>query len=186
MGNGIPLEATFEWQPGRVGHRTGMMRVQVGSLADYRAVVSRLVQGTIVYDPQGRAQRMRIADPDERPPKVYPAQATLQVVEQPLRDHDPRDRMSFGNNILQAGTRIDVIALDPPSEEGNPGRLVVRCDDADAYAELRKFVDEPHGSHLAAWDGRGSWYVNRVSDTGNPDLPFPQTVTGTLRWLRLE
>lgn len=186
MSKGIPLEASFEWEPGPIGKRSGTMRFQVESLADYKSVVSRLVVGTIVYDQQRHAQRMRIADPDQRPPRNFPAQPTLGVIEELLHENDPRDRMSFGNNFLQANAWVDVIDFQPPSKEGDSGRLVVWCDDADSYAELRRFVDEPHGSALSAWDGRGQWYVNRVSDSGNASGDFPQVVTVALRWLRLE
>jgi hypothetical protein len=139
------------------------MQVQIGSLADYRALVSQLIPGTLLFDQQGRAQRMRLADPDQRPPRSFPAQATLRVVEEPFRDDDPRDRMRFGNNYLQAGAWVEVIDFQPPSSGGQQGRLVALCDDADSYAELRRFLDEPHGSALSALDGRGQWSVNRIS-----------------------
>ncbi len=186
MNKGIPVDCSFDWDAGPSGQRTGTLKLEVGSLDDYRALVSRLIPGTVLFDQQGHGQRMRLADPDTRPPRTLPAQATLHVIEGPFRDEDPRDRMNFGNNFLQAGTWVEVIGFEPPSEDGQEGRMVAVCNDADTYAELRRFVDEPHGSLLNAWDGRGSWYVNRISDTGNPDCPFPQVVTVTLRWLRLD
>jgi hypothetical protein len=186
VSKGIPLDCSFEWDAGTSGRRSGTMQVQIGSLADYRALVSRLIPGTLLFDQQSRAQRMRLADPDHRPPRSFPAQATLRVVEEPFRDDDPRDRMRFGNNYLQAGAWVEVVDFQPPSSDGQQGRLVALCDDADSYAELRRFLDEPHGSALSALDGRGQWYVNRVSDTGSVDRPFPQAVTATLRWLRLD
>ncbi len=186
MNRGIPMDCSFEWDAGPNGQRSGTMRVQIGSLADYRAVVSRLIPGTLVFDPQGRAQRMRIADPDQRPPRTFPAEATLRVVDEPLCADDPTDRMRFGNNFLQAGAWVEIIDFRPPTTEGGPGLLVARCDDSDSYAELRRFLEEPHGSALSALDGRGQWYVNAVTVTGSLDGPFPQVVTATLRWLRLE
>jgi hypothetical protein len=186
MNKGIPLDCTFEWDAGTSGERSGTLQVQIGSLADYRALVSRLITGTLLFDPQGHAQRMRLADPDHRPPRTFPAQATLRVIEEPFRDDDPRDRMSFGNGILQATGWVEAIDFQPPSSDAQEGRLVAFCGDADSYADLRRFVDEPHGSLLSAWDGRGSWHVNRISDTGSVDRPFPQVVTVTLRWLRVE
>ena len=186
MSQGIPVDCSFEWDAGTSGQRSGTMRVQVGSLADYRAVVSRLIPGTLLFDQQGRGKRLRIADPDQRPPRTFPAQATLRVVEEPFRDDDPRDRMSFGNGYLQATGWVEVIDFEPPGSDGKEGRLVALCSDADSYADLRRFVDEPHGSALSAWDGRGQWYVNRTSDTGSADRPFPQVVTVTVRWLRLD
>jgi hypothetical protein len=185
VNRGISLDCTFEWDAGTIGQRTGTMQVPVGSLDDYRAVVSQLIPGTLGFDPQGHSQRMRLADPDHRPPRTFPAQATLRVIEEPLRDDDPRDRMNLGNNFLQATAWVEVIDFQPPSSKGEEGRMDVLCGDADTSADLRRFVDEP-GSMLAAWDGRGSWYVNRIYDTGSVDRPFPQVVTVALRWLRLE
>jgi len=186
VSNGIPVDCSFEWDAGTIGGRSGTMQVQIASLADYRAVVSRLIPGTLLFDPQGHAQRVRLTDPDHRPPRTFPAQATLRVVEEPFREDDPRDRMRFGNNFLQAGAWVLVIDFQPPSPDGQPGRLTAFCDDADSYAELRRFVDEPHGSALSAFDGRGQWYVSRISDTGSVDHPFPQAVTVTVHWARLE
>jgi hypothetical protein len=186
VNSGIAVDCTFVWDEGTVGTRSGTMQVNVESRDEYRAVVSRLVTGSVMFDQQRRGRRMRIADPDQRPPMRFPAEATLPVIEEPFRDDDPRDRMNFGNNFLQAGTWVDVIEFEPPSKDGQDGRMVVLCNDADTYAELRRFVDEPYGSLLNSWDGRGSCYVNRISDTGSTDRPFPQVVTVTLRWLRLD
>jgi hypothetical protein len=115
VSKGIPLDCSLEWDAGTSGRRSGTMQVQIGSLADYRALVSRLIPGTLLFDQQGHAQRMRLADPDHRPPRSFPAQATLRVVEEPFRDDDPRDRMRFGNNYLQAGAWVEVIDFQPPS-----------------------------------------------------------------------
>lgn len=183
MNSGRWLDASFVWGEGTIGQRAGTLEVQLASLADYSAMVSPLIIGTVLFDPQGHAHRMRLADPDNRPPRTFPAKATLHVIEEPFRDDDPRDRMTFGNGVLQATAWADVIEFEPPSEDGHEGHMVVVCNDADTYAELRRFLDEPHGSLLSALDGRGGWRVNRHSDTGSVDLPFPQVVTVTLRWL---
>lgn len=190
MNGGIPVDCTFEWDEGPVGTRFGRMLVNVSSLDEYRGVVSRLVIGTVMVDQQrGRGQRMRIADPDQRPPRTFPARAILNVIEEPLRDGDPRYRMRFANNFLHAtggSAWVDVIEFVPPSKDGQEGRIVVVCKVPDTYAELRRFVDEPHGSMLDPSDGRPPLFVNRISDTGSNDRLFPQVVTVTLRWLRLE
>ncbi len=186
VSKGIPIDCSLEWEAGTIGRRPGTMQVRVGSLDDYRAVVSRLIPGTLLFDQQGHAQRIRVTDPDQRPPRTFPAQATLSVVEEPFREGDPTDRMLFGNNFLQAGASVLVTDFQPPNADGQQGSLTAICDDADSYAELRRFVDEPHGSALSALDGRGQWYVSRISDTGSVDHPLPQAVTVTLRWLRLE
>src|SRR5580700_3086965 len=177
MSRGLALDGSFEWDAGASGERSGTMHVQVGSLADYRVVVSRLIPGTLLFDPQGHAQRIRLADPDQRPPRTFPAQANLGVVEEPFREGDPRDRMRFGNNYLQSGAWVEAIDFQAPTSDGEPGRLTAFCDNADSYTELRRFVDEPHGSALSALDGRGQWYVNRISDNGSLNQPFPQAVT---------
>jgi hypothetical protein len=186
VNSGRPLDCSFAWDEGTIGQRSGTLVVQLASLADYSALVSRLIIGTLLFDPQGHAQRMRLADPDHQPPRTFPAKAILHVTEEPFRDDDPRDRMSIGNDFLQAGTWVEVIEFEPPSKDGQEGRMVAVCNDADTYSELRRFVDEPHGSALNAWDGWGQWFVNRISDTGSVDRPFPQVVTVTVRWLRLD
>lgn len=90
--------------------------------------------------------------------------------------------MMFGNNILQDGAKVQVIEFRPPTEGGSEGLLYVRCPTLDKYEELRRFVDEEHGSALMDGNG-GRWYVHRISDDGRRDLPFPQEVAVKVRWL---
>lgn len=182
----MPLDVhALEWDAGQPGARRGTLRVRFTSLADFKGAIARLHPGTAIADLQGHFQRFRLLDSGENEPSAFPTVVAIAVSEEPLTPDDPRQRMLLGNNFLQGNRWVEAISFVPPSVDGAEGELVVRCEDAESYHELRRFLDEPHGSSLAALDGSGRWYVGRTSDNGRPANAFPQTVLVKLRWLYL-
>ena len=183
MTSGIPLHVlSLDWDQGEPGRRRGTLTVRFDSRADYMGAIARLHPGTIMFDNLGRALHLRLAEPLPPEPTGFPCESRLPVVEQELPSGSARFRMRFGNNFLQAGAWVEVIELLPPTPDGQDGLLRVWCDTAAEYEQLRRFVDEPHGSALSYADGSGGqWFVQRIDDDGNPAGSFPQTVTVRLR-----
>lgn len=187
MNDVTPFEGiSIEWDSGNLGSRKGIFTVHFESRADYKAMSARLDLGILVFNNQGQGMRLRLRDSDLIEPTTFPSDIPLSVQEELLQEADPREMMFFGNNFLQASERVYAIEFHPPTPEGQDGLLVVTCRDNLAYQQLRRFLDEPHGSSLASLNGRGQWYVNRISDDGNDRGPFPCVVRVRIRWLRLD
>lgn len=80
---------------------------------------------------------------------------------------------------------LDVIAFDPPNEDGKEGLLRVECRTGEDYSEIRGLVDEERGACLRSLDGGGGiWYVHRLDDDAQPDRPFPQNISVRVEWLK--
>jgi hypothetical protein len=157
----------------------GNIVVEVVDAAEMKAIVARLHPESIVYDPSGTAHYLSLV---HEPARVgsFPAAVSIDVQARKPAD-GVTTRLSFGNNFLKSGHWVDVISFTPPKEGGAHGELRVFCAELEDYKELRRFVDEPHGSVLRSLDGN-AWYVHRVNDDGNEDAPFPQNVAVTLEW----
>lgn len=163
----------------------GTLTVHFERRADYKAAVARLDPGTVLFDDRGQAHRLRLLEslPIELP--VFPSDITLSIVEEPLPPDAPTCLMHFGNNYLQAGATIQVVDFVPPTPGGADGQLEVWCDTREDYSQVRRFVDESHGSALSRMDGSGhQYYVQRKSDDLDDGTPFPKAVVVQLRWHR--
>lgn len=162
----------------------GTLTVRPGTLADYRAVLTHLQSEARLIEPHtGRARRLLLNGPPPAPPSEFPCEVALPVIDRPLPDDDVTQRMAFGNNFLQSGCFVDVISFEPPTENGAEGLLRVHCSTEEKYREVRRFLDEEHGSALKAFDG-GIWFIHRVDDDAELDQPFPQNVSVRVEWLR--
>lgn len=161
---------------------TGTLTVHFEGLTDYKAAVARLSPGTILFDDCGRARRLRLLELLPAEPTTFPSDTRLPVVEEPLPPDAPTCLMQFGNNYLQAGATVQVVDFFPPAAGGAVGHLRAWCDTQEDYVELRRFVDEPHGSALLAMDGSGQrYYVQRLDDDGEDGMPFPKAVAVRLQ-----
>ncbi len=183
MTEGMSLEVVgLEWDEGQPGRRSGTLTARFENRPEYMAAISRLYPGTLMFDGLGQALHLALAEPLPPEPSTFPCESQLAVVEREAPPGSPKSRMRFGNNFLQAGAWVDVVDFLPPTAEGDEGLLRAWCDTAAAYAELRRFLDEPHGSALSRLDGSGAqWYVQRIDDDGDATGTFPQTVTVRLR-----
>ena len=181
MENGIPVNVTsFSTDPD--GH--GTMIVAVDGLADFKGIVARLHPGTIMFDKQQVAHYVRLED-EPPAPAAFPAECVIRFIETaPPADGVVR-RMNFGNGYLGGGAFVQVVEFEGPTKEGAPGHLRFQVDSPEEFTNLLRFLDEPRGSSLSAWDGSGQWYVHRTSG-GDIDLrkPFPQRVEAHLEWRR--
>jgi hypothetical protein len=182
MANGIPLQVN-RISVDETGQ--GTIEVHFDTLADYKGAIARLHPGTVLFDEQQNAHYIQLAEPLLRPPSFFPSEAVLPIVQAQPAGDSVLQRMLFGNNYLGASAWAQVIAFEPPTQEGTPGNLRVQVDSAEEYADLLKFVDEPHGSSLSAY-GDGQWYVHRTGGGElQPGEPFPQKVNFQLEWLRI-
>lgn len=129
-----------------------------------------------MFDEGGRGRRFRLAElPPE--PEEFPCEPQLRVIVGEVPPGTPSSRMRLGNNYLQAGAWVQVIDFVPPTPEGDEGVLRAWCDSPEELEELRRFLQEPHGSSLASLDSSGQWHVSGLDDDGDPADEFPQTVT---------
>lgn len=80
--------------------------------------------------------------------------------------------MVLASNKLQAGCSVQVISFTPPTKDGGKGLLRVHCATRDEYEEIRRFIDEEHGSALKSMDG-GVWYVHRIDDDSSEARGVP-------------
>lgn len=182
MANGIPLQVNGI-SVDETGH--GTIEVHFDTLADYKGAIARLHPGIVLFDQQQNARHLRLVEPLPIEPSSFPTEAVLPIVQTQPASDSVLQRMLFGNNYLGAGAWVQVIAFEPPTQEGAQGSLRVQVDSAEEYANLLKFVDEPHGSSLSAY-GDGQWYVHRTGGGElQPGEPFPQKVNVQLEWLRI-
>lgn len=171
--------------PGDSGH--GTLIVRFSSLADCKAAIARLQPGSVICDNLGDARYLSISQYLTPKSSDFPCEVRLDVIESERPPDSVRCRMLFGNNFLQSGSWVDVINFDPPSPDGSEGLVRALCANLEEYTQLRRFVDEPHGSSLSEANGSGrQWYVQRIADDGSLAKPFPQKVNVRLRWLRLD
>jgi hypothetical protein len=145
------------------------------------ATVARIGPGTVLFDSGGRAHHLRLAESEPVPPVAFPCEVGIAVVETEPTD-EVRERMLLGNDYLRAAYWVEVIHFDPPAKDGGPGLLRLQCDTAEGYQQLRRFLDEPHGSGLKSLRG-DVWLVHRISDNGQVDQAFPQKVNVVVEWL---
>jgi hypothetical protein len=162
------------------GSGRGTLTLRLATLAEFKAALAHFHSGPTLQDPSGRMRRLRLDGLPAQPPQ-FPSDVALAVVEQKLPQDAVTQRMAFGNNYLQAGGWVQVISFTPPSQDGREGLLRVHCATEDEYRQIRRFVDEGHGSALKALDG-GLWYVHRISDDARSGEPFPQNVNIHLEW----
>ena len=182
MSNAMPLQVT-NLSVNNLG--LGELTVQFESLAAYKATITRLHVGTILTDNHGAAHYLSLADIEHAQPPTFPEETRIPVIESELPADSVTRRMMFGNNYLQSGCLLHVIDFDPPSPAGEHGSLRAEVGSAKEYDEIRRFLDEEHGSALSSLDGTGQWYVHRLSDDGKPKAVFPQKVNFQIEWLRL-
>lgn len=161
------------------GH--GRLRLRLATLAAFKAAVAFLDPGAVLVDNLSRSHHLRLSG-DTPQPSQFPCEAVLAVIETDLPEDAVRFRMDFGNNFLKSGCSVEVIRFDPPSQDGTEGVLRVQCRTPEDYEQLRRFVDEEHGSALKSMEG-GVWYVHRLADDGDRARPFPQNVSVRLEWL---
>ncbi|TFV89901.1 hypothetical protein [Blastococcus sp. CT_GayMR16] len=159
----------------------GTLTIRASSPAEYKGVLAYLAATVTIVGGDGGARRLQLGDPLPADPSTYPAVVTLPVTELDLPPDSVTQRMAFGNNMLQSGCWVDVISFDPPTEAGAEGMLRVHCATEADYLEVRRFLDEEHGSALKSTNG-GLWYVGRVSDDAAPVGEYPQNVNFRLEW----
>lgn len=164
------------------GTGRGTMTVRFASLPDFKAGVARLAPGTVMYGGDGQARSLRLDGSAPEHPADFPCEVPLAVVVTAAPADSAQQRMLFGNNFLGASHWVELIRFDPPTVEGTEGLLHVQCDTSEDYHQLRRFVDEEHGSALRSVDG-GIWYVHRIADDGDPAQSFPQNVMVRVEWL---
>jgi hypothetical protein len=164
------------------GH--GTLNVRFPDMASFKATIVRLSPATVKFGADWRAQHIALAESDPTPPASFPGEAAIAVTVTEPGDDEVQERMSFGNNYLGATHWVEVIRFDPPTEAGAPGVIRAQCDTAQNYTELRRFVDEPHGSILRS--PRGNWWVHRTDDDGQADEAFPQKVNVQVEWRAAE
>jgi hypothetical protein len=164
---------------------SGTLTARFERRADYKRAVAGLGYGTLLFDNRGQGHHLRLAHPLPTDPPTFPCEVGLPVLEEPIPPGQPTHLMWFGNNFIQAAGPVQVVDFLPPSSDGGEGRLRAWCDTADEYEQLRRFLDEPHGSALSRMDGSGQqWYVQRIEDDGEGEMPYPKAVTFRLRWRR--
>jgi hypothetical protein len=174
----IPVEVvSLDIDPS--GH--GTLRARYADLPAFIATVARIGPGTILFDSGGRAHHLQLAESEPVPPVAFPCEVGIAVVETEPTD-EVRERMLLGNDYLRAAYWVEVIQFDPPDKDGGPGLLRVQCDTAEDYQQLRRFLDEPHGSGLKSLRG-DVWLVHRISDNGQVDQAFPQKFNVVVEWL---
>jgi hypothetical protein len=164
------------------GSGEGTLTVRSNTLADYKAALAHLASGPTLLDPL--SSRWRRLDLVSSPPErwlAFPTEVVLTVVEKELPEDTATERMVVGNNKLQANRYVDVVSFDPPSEEGDEGLLRVECASKDDYRDIRRFLDEEHGSALLPRGG-GRYYVHRIDDDARPGQPFPKNVSFRMEW----
>lgn len=158
------------------GSGDGTLTLHVQTLPEYKAALAHLASNPVLLDPS--SSRWRRLDLVGSPPEQwlsFPTDVALTVVQRELPDDAATERMVLASNKLQASRYVDVVSFDPPSEHGREGLLRVHCATRDDYREIRRFVDEEHGSALLPWGG-ARWYVHRLGDDARPTQPFPQNV----------
>ncbi len=175
--NGVPVEVvSLDIDPS--GH--GTLRARYADLPAFKATVARIDPGTILFDSGGRAHHLRLAESEPLPPATFPGEVGIAVVETEPTD-EVRERMLLGNDYLRAAYWVEVIQFDPPAKDSGPGLLRVQCDTAEDYKQLRRFLDEPHGSGLKSLGG-DVWFAHRISDDCQVDQAFPQKVNVEVEW----
>lgn len=163
----------------------GTLTVHFEGRADYKGAVAALSQGTLLFDRSGQAHHLRVEESLTDDPPTFPCDVGLPVREEPVPPGQPTSIMWFGNNFLQAGGPVQVVKFQPPTRDGGEGRLRAWCDSQSDYEQLRRFLDEEHGSALSTVDGSGQqWYVHRIDDDADERQPFPKAVTVRLQWRR--
>lgn len=182
--NGIPVTVrSLDWaDDGR-----GQLVVHVERRADFKALVARLDADTVIFDNLGKAHHLSLGDGPPREPETYPSDTSIAVTEREPPVGAPSKQMIFGNNFLKSGMYVQVVDFDPPTPEGTNGTLCALCMTSAEYAQLRKFLDEPHGSAFSSMDGSGKqWFLQRIVDDASVDGPFPRNATFEVRWHRSE
>lgn len=162
----------------------GTLTATFSSLAEFKAAIAHLHPGTVVFDRRGDALGIKLGTPAPAEPVEFPTEATLPIEEWPLPPDAPRFRARFGNNYLQAGLWVDVVEFLAPTEDGAEGWLRVSVDSADEYAEVLRFVTEPHGSALLPQSGAAQSFVHLVGDAPIAPNKYPAVVSFTVEWLR--
>jgi hypothetical protein len=163
------------------GSGGGTMTVRVASLREYNEALAHLDSDATLQDPAGRMRRFRF-DGLPAQPSDFPCDVALAIVEEALPDDAVTQRMVLASNKLQGGCSVQVISFTPPTKDGGKGLLRVHCATRDEYEEIRRFIDEEHGSALKSMEG-GVWYVHRIDDDSREAEAFPQKVTIQLEWL---
>lgn len=180
MGDGMRFEAV-KLDLDDLGR--GTLTLRVPALADYRGVLAHLQSNNgQLFGPDGRARRLQLHGLPPEQPMAFPCDVALAVIEQPLRHDDVTERMLL--NFFRRLRVLDVIAFDPPAEDGKEGLLRVECRTEEDYLEIRGLVDEERGACLRSLHGGGVWYVHRLDDDAQPGRPFPQNVSVRVEWLK--
>jgi hypothetical protein len=164
------------------GSGRGTLTLRVAMLAEYKAALAHLTSDPMLLDPS--SSRWRRLDLVGSPPAqwlTFPAEVALTVVERDLPEDAATERMVLANGKLQARRYVDVVSFDPPSEGGDQGLLRLQCETKDDYRDIRRLVDEEHGSALLPWGG-ARYYVHRIDDDARPGQPFLQNVSIRLEW----
>jgi hypothetical protein len=158
----------------------GVLKVSCLSLGDYKALVAHLSEdrpANLLVN-QVAVAVSAVSDQPDHPSSAFPGTFEVRVRRNELPPNSTRWIFAVGSNFLRTSAYMGVVEITwQGSGRRRRAELLVRCEIADEYTQLRHLLDvEPSHASMMTDPRGGGWYVYRVSDTGSSDDPFPQVL----------
>jgi hypothetical protein len=179
MSDGMSLSGDGSLEIGPSGR--GVFRVQVQTLAEFKAITAYLAPRTLLYV-QGRPHVLQLVDPDPPQPAAFPTEFSFAVIESPLREGVALERMILTNPDVQPRCDVEVVEFGEPTEGGADGHLLIWCDTIDVNRAVRERLDGRAAGILMSSQSSGLWGLRWKSDEVALEQPFPQPVRFKVVW----